>query len=152
MAAELTNEEKLAAARARRTKLAAEREQKNAAKVLESALAAEEQGIVDDEAIAKIDDEHGPEGREFKVLRTDLGAVVVKRAPGPAFKKFQDLKARPNHKETELCEQLARPCVIHPSKERFDEMLREQPYIATRCADAIAVLAGVRAEEVSEKS
>lgn len=144
-------EKKLEEARARRAAIAEAREKKNADKLLEAELAAEVQGIEDDEVIAKLEDELGPEGRAFKVIRTDLGAVIVKRSTAAAFKMFQDLRARENPKVHQLSDQLTRPCLLHPSKDRFDEMLKEQPHILIRCTNAIAELAGVRAEEVAGK-
>lgn len=152
MAEQQTIEQRLEAAKARRAAVADAREKKNAAALLEAEVAAEEQAAVDDEALVKLEDEHGPEGQSFKVIRSDLGAVAVRRAPAAAFKKFQDLSSRPNAKMHELSDELMRHCLLYPSKERFEEMLRAQPHTLIRCANKVAELAGVRAEEVAGKS
>jgi hypothetical protein len=144
-------EAQLAAIQAKRAAFAAAREKAKRPDVLKSQLEAEVRDLEDDQAIVALEDEHGADGRFIKVIRTDLGAVILRRAHAPAFKRFQDLRSRENSKVHELSEQLVRPCLLHPSKERFDEMLREQPHILIRCANGLAELAGVRAEEVSGK-
>lgn len=144
-------ETRLALARAKRAAAAAAREEAKRPGVLKAELEREERALVDDDAIARLEDEHGPIGRAIEVIRTELGAVIVKRAPPVAFKRFQDLMARENPKQYELCEQLVAPCLLHPARAAFDLMLAEQPHILIRCANKVSELAGVRAKEEAGK-
>lgn len=144
-------EKKLEEARAKRTAAALAREEAKRPARLQTELEREERAISDDEVIARLEDELGPIGRAIGVVRTDLGAVVLKRATPPAFKKFQDLMARENPKQHELSGELVRPCLLHPAQAELDRMLAEQPHILIRCANVVSELAGVRAKEEAGK-
>lgn len=141
-------EKRLAAARAKRSEL----ETAAAARAVErdqaEQLEAEERSIRDLEAIAKAETDHGPQGRKIAVVRTDLGAVVLKRANPLHYKRYVDQ----GEFNTEANERLVRQCVVHPPLTTFEAWLQEQPAILVRCANAICALAGVRAKEVEGKS
>lgn len=144
-------EKKLEELRSKRAAAALAREEAKRPARLQTELEREERAIADDDVIARLEDELGPIGRAIGVVRTDLGAVVVKRAPPPAFKRFQDLMARENPKQHELSDALVRPCLVHPSSSEFDKMLAEQPHILIRCANVLSELAGVRTKEEAGK-
>jgi hypothetical protein len=149
---QLTPEEKRASEiREQLAAIAARRAEREAARAKAEEIPNLERELRDTEALEKADAELGPEGKAMAVVRTDLGAVIVKRATPPAFKRFQDLMARENPKQHELSDQLVRPCLVHPDPSTFDRMLTEQPHILLRCANAISSLAGVRQNEVAGK-
>lgn len=111
----------------------------------------------DEEAIAAAEDKHGQaleygsgsaDGRKLAIVRTDLGAVVLKRPNHILFKRFQD-SGEANAAEFD---KLVRPCLVHPDSATFDRYLEDQPAILGRCAGAVATLAGIRMKELSGKS
>jgi predicted transcriptional regulator len=109
-----TNEEmeaRLAAARARRTEIAAARAKRDEALELSERLAAEERGVKDDEALEAAERKHGAIGKGIVVLRTDLGCVIVKRPPGPLYKRFAEITDKITVVD---CEKLVRPSIVYP--------------------------------------
>lgn len=151
MALSPEQQKELAEIKAKRAALAEQRDKRASERAEEDEFAREKRALIDDAAIARLEEEHGPDGKAIEVIRTDLGVVVVKRAPGPAFKRFQDMMSRENPKRHELTDTLVRPNLLHPEKEEFDRMLALQPHILIRAGNAIARLAGVREEEVAGK-
>lgn len=141
-------EKRLAELRAQRRQLEAEAEQRAAERSLHDQVEAEERAIKDREAITKAEQDHGPVGRKLAVVETDLGAVILKRSNPLHYKRFSDAETL----ATAELEKLVRPCLVHPTMPTFEAYLEEQPAILLRCANAICVLAGVRAKEVSGKS
>jgi len=114
-------------------------------------LEAERRAVADEEAIARLEEEHGPLDKAIAVVYTDLGAVVVRRAKPPAYKRFNEHITRENAKPFELSEQLVFACLLYPTREAFGAMVEAQPFTLIRCANAISTLAGVRAQEVAGK-
>lgn len=143
-----TYEEQLAKARARRLELEAAREKREAEAAKRRELEDEERGVRDEEAIAKAWEEHGEPGVNVEVVRTRFGAIIVKRAPGPLFNRFIDT----NKGKTEDAKKLVYPCLVYPTKDRFDEIIETVPLALSDAANAISRLAGLRAEEVQGKS
>lgn len=137
--------------RAKRAALAEKRDKRAAERALVDELETTRRELADEEAIERLEEEHGPDGKAIGIVRTDLGAVVVKRPIAAAFKRFQDLMSRDNPKRHELTEQLVKPCLLHPDKPTLDQMVAQQPHIMIRAGNKIAELAGVREEEVSGK-
>ena len=135
----------LAAIRAKRAALAEAREARSAPTDAEL-LATEQRALADDEALDKLEAEYGKVGRAIQIVRSDVGAVIVKRPHMAVFRRFQD-----DPKDTTALEKLVRPCVLHPSKPEFDRMCEELPFLLQQCADAVVVLAGVRTEETRAK-
>lgn len=144
-------EKRLEDARKKRAAAAAAREAAKLPGALLSELERVERDAADDEVIARLEDELGPIDRAIAVVRTELGAVVLKRADPPAYKKFTDLMSRENPKQHELSASFVFPCVKHPSRPDFEKMLEEQPHVLIRCANALSELAGVRAKETAGK-
>lgn len=142
-----TPEQEIAELRARRAKLAAEREERAAASALADELARERVALANEEAIAKAESEHGPLGKKIQALESDLGVVILKRPNHIAFRKFQD-SGEANSAEFD---KLVRPCLVHPTRERWDEMLAEQPALLARAANVVAELAGVRMQGFAGK-
>lgn len=98
--------------------------------------------------IARAEEELGVKGLHFAVVQTDFGSIVLKRANPLRFKRFQD-----TGKTTVLeLDKLVRPCLFYPDAKAFDSICEEQPYVLTRCADAVSFLAGVRRADLDPKS
>lgn len=140
-------EQRLAELRAKRKHLDDAAEQRGAERRLLDEIESEERAIRDREALAKAEVEHGPVGRKLAVVRSAVGDVIVKRSNPLHFRRFQDS----GKTTTDELERLVRPCLVYPDAPTFDRWLDEQPALMLRCADAICVLAGVRAKEVEGK-
>ncbi len=136
---------KLAATKAARVAFEKQRAEKAAARELAEELAREELALKNAQAVACAEDEIGV--GKFIALDTDLGVVIVKRCNALIFKKFQDVGKFTTH----ALEQLVMPCLVYPTADEFDSHLEILPATLTRCADAIATLAGVRAAENAGK-
>ncbi len=148
-----SNDDRLARVRAQRAALAAERDALQAAQAPVEALAREERALRDDAAIFAAEKQHGKQGEKIFVVK-DVGSaacdvVILKRPNAVAFKGFQDLdKAGIND-----VEQLVLPCVVYPSKDVFDRLHSlEAPGLLTRCARAVAYLAGMRKADEQGKA
>lgn len=146
---------KLLELRAKREEIEAKRDARIAKLLPEEMLAQEAQALVDEEALEAAEAEHGPANedgdettskRRIAVVRTSLGLVILRRAEPVVMKRYRESKMR-----NDDTEQLVKPCLIHPDRRRFGEMVEEQPFILERCANAIGVLAGVRVREISGK-
>ncbi len=155
---ELTAAEKeLAEVREKLNELSARKALRDLEAETASRLERAKRDLRDAEAIAAVEEKYGDaleygsgpaEGRKAAIVRTDLGAVIVKRPHHVLFKKFQDS----GEANAEEFDKLVRPCLVHPDGATFDRYLEEQPAILGRVAGAVAVLAGIRMKEMSGKS
>lgn len=136
----------LAALRARRAELEAQRAELETPSDDEQ-IEDERRAVADAEAINALIQERGKPGIKWDIVDTSLGKVAVSRASAMRYKKFQDVADF----SSEKIEQLVRPNVIHPALTIFDAMVEQQPMIATRCANVMSRLAGVRKEDVEKK-
>jgi hypothetical protein len=127
-----------------RERRAAANEQREAANQLED----EERQLRDEQAIAAAEEQHGEVGRKIAVVQTDLGVVIVKRSHPNLFRRFQE-KGTSSDGELKLTEidKLVRPALVYPSGAEFDRICDDLPATPLRCANAISILAGVRAKE-----
>jgi hypothetical protein len=142
--------------RAKRLALAESRAHRAALASAEAEAEAERQGLADDEAIERIEAEHGtsyvhgesePGKIRVCVVRTPFGSVVLKRSEPIVWKRFiQSGKTG----EKELFD-LVSPSLLHPTKARFSEICDDQPMTLTTCASAVAEMAGARTNEVQKK-
>lgn len=135
-------ETRLAAARARKAVADATLEAAAQLAAVEDA----ERDATDAETLAA---QKGRRGHDWAAVHTQRGVVVVKRPDGAIFKRFQELTGDPSMTDIE---KLVFPCVVHPDRSTFDRWYEERPAIATRCAAAIAQLAGSAASERAGKS
>jgi len=142
---DLTPEEKLAQVRAERARLQAERDAKEAARSTEDLLEAESRALADEKALADAEEKHT--AKRVRMVRTDMGAIIVKRPHPAIFKRFQDKGSM----KTDDLDALVRPNVVYPDLGRFDQILEELPATLIRLADAIAGLAGTRGDDISGK-
>lgn len=137
---------KLAALRARRAELEAERSALETPTEDEQ-LVAEQRAVDDAAAINRAIQQHGRPGIKWEIIETDLGKVLITRCSAMRYKKFQDV----GEYSVEKCEQLIRPNIIYPETSVLNAMLAEQPIIAVRCANALGRMAGVRRDDVEKK-
>ncbi len=110
-------------------------------------LAAERMALADAEAIEAAERDHGG-ARRIAVLRTEMGAVIVKRAHAATFRRFLDV----GKTDTETLEKLVRACLVYPVLSEFERICNDLPLTLVRAADAVSKLAGIRAEDVAGKS
>lgn len=134
--------------RAKREVIARAREERSLANELADKLATEKRALADEEAIDAAERDLGPIGKRIEVVRTDFGAVIVKRAHPAIFKRFID-RGKSNTKDLE---ELVRPCLVYPALSEFEGYVEQQPMILLRAANGVSSLAGVRAEELAGKS
>lgn len=143
--------------RAKRAALLAARTARAESDALLRETEAERQGLIDDEAIERIEAEHGvsyvhgeqePGRSRVAVVRTPWGAVVLKRAESIVWKRFISTGKTG---EKELLD-LVSPSLLHPTKARFAEICDDQPMTLTTCASAVAEMAGARTNEVQKKA
>jgi hypothetical protein len=144
----MSRDEQLAALRAERAALLAAREEREARASADDEIEAERVAIESEKAIAAAVQEHGPLDKKIACVDTDLGIVLVKRPHHVLYRKFQDS----GEATTAEFDKLVRPCVVHPSRARWDAMLEDQPGILPRVAAAVCTLAGARLKDVGGKS
>jgi len=113
---------------------------------LEQQVEEAERRARDEAAITAAEAEHGPE--KVAALHTPMGTIVLKRPNAVAFKKFQDTEGV----NIDELEKLVRPCVVHPSHDRFDAILEELPGVLGDLAKQCSALAGVGRSKLEGKS
>jgi len=139
-------EAQLAAVLDERDKLARAREARSQPTAAEL-LAVAQRELAEDRELDRLEAEHGKVGRVLLMVRSEVGAVIVKRPHMATFRKFQEAKDI----GTKELENLVQPCVLYPTRAEFDGMLKELPFLLNRCADAVSTLAGVRKEDIKGK-
>jgi hypothetical protein len=137
----------LARLRAAREAIAAARRSRAEADEPRAQLAAEALALKNEEAIEVAEQEYGALNKRIRVVQTDIGVVIVKRAHPNVFKRFVD---QGKH-STKECEELVRACLVYPTLAEFEAMCAEQPMLGVFAANAVSYLAGVRAEDLSVK-
>lgn len=93
---------------------------------------------------ARFDSELGPRGSQFEIVDSgDLGEgfLVVKLGEEVLWKRFIASKMT-----SDDANNLVRPCVAYPAKEKYDEITARRSALVTRCANALATLYGVQTE------
>jgi len=141
---------KLAAIRAKREAMAVAREARAEATVDEQ-LETESRALADDEAIEKLEAEHGAVGKKLTVVRTRLGAVVFKKPTNAAWRRHLDEQLKLGHADTTATEKLVRLCRIYPDAAAFDTILDEYPGSAQSFYGAISLIAKGGSDETSSK-
>lgn len=133
-------EAELAAAKADRARAQAAREEAGKAKRLEAQIAREKQAAVDDATFADLREKHGDRLRR---INTAHGMVVVGAPPALGHRKFMDALVRSDHPNpkvrasfTDASADFALLCVVHPSRERFEELCEKSPPLIAAAANA----------------
>jgi hypothetical protein len=113
-------------------------------KAIEDARDAAELEVLDlDEKFSK---ELGPRGIEFEIVTTSVGPVVLKRGEAVLQNRLSQSKVT----DADVVEYVV-PCVVHPTREKFLDMIDKRPLIASRCALALATLFGAKANDDASK-
>ncbi|HEX8795452.1 MAG TPA: hypothetical protein VF765_31095 [Polyangiaceae bacterium] len=93
--------------------------------------------------------ELGKRGRDFEIVTMKWCEPIVLASKAEEggfalYKRFMKANAGDNDPTPEDMHSYVFPCVVHPSKERFAELESKFPHIATRCANALIVLHGMK--------
>lgn len=140
-------EDELKRLRAERDAVARKRAAREAAEAPHRELEAERIALANDQAIEDAESAIGPVGKKIAVVQTDLGVVIVKRPHAALFKRFQDRGKATSKEQGEL----VRPSLVYPELAAFETICEELPATLLRCANAVAELAGIRADEIAAK-
>ena len=90
----------------------------------------------------RFDTELGPRGKEWDIVETQDGPIVVVLGAQLMFKKFSDSK------KTQIdVENFVRPLVKYPDAAKYMALVDKRPAYAVRCANALCTLYGVKSEE-----
>lgn len=125
--------------------LQAARAAKEAKLHAEATVAAETQAIADAEALLAMD---GRQGFDFDVISTVMGVIILRRADGPVYRKFQDV----GRFDMDSQEKLMFQCLVYPSTDRVAAIVSKLPLVLTRAGNVITSLAGAKEAEQAEKS
>jgi hypothetical protein len=136
----------LAEVRARLAELAEARQQRH--EDPEIALAKATQDLADAEAIDTAEREIGRVGDQIATYGTPRGVVIVKRPNHLLFRRFADAPQL----TVAVCEELVLTCLVHPSRDVFEQLAEDFPGILAPLASKVSELAGVRAKDTSGKS
>ncbi|WP_437647867.1 hypothetical protein [Sorangium sp. So ce362] len=147
--AEKELEEQLDAKRAELATLQAGREKSRRRANLQEEIAETERKCKEEAALSEAEGKYGPIGKRIATLDTVDGLVIVKMGDGIKVRIWADKHgANPT---TQACRELVRPCVVHPSVEVFDEMVKERPMILVSVAGKVLELAGIGGKEIGGK-
>lgn len=141
------NEAALARIRAERAAIQKRRQEREQSRVSNDELEAAKRELEHEQALEQFEEQFGPVGEKIAVVKTRLGNIILRASNHTKFRRFQDKESM----SMDDLDALVRPCVLHPTLSEFDLILKELPATLPRCANSIAVLAGVRAEEVRSK-
>lgn len=137
-------EDRLAAVRAERAALA-EAAATRLQPTPDEQLATEERALKEDQAFDSFAREHG--ARSVAIIRTEAGAVILRRPHIAAFRKFQDAGGL----TSDTAEELVKASLLYPSKPELDKILRLLPGILTSLASTCVELSGFRNLELKAK-
>jgi hypothetical protein len=91
--------------------------------------------------------EHG----DIFVFEFSEGAIALRRPSRAAYKAFMAKVAKDQSKIADAQEQLARDCVVHPSKQEFADTIEKFPALpALISAELIALAAGEEVERAKK--
>jgi hypothetical protein len=113
--------------------------------------------LANEVAIDAAESEYGPlEGstRIAAVYAASGRVVIVKRPHRAVFHRFQDAQGKVTTKRVQelVCGNSgASSNLVHPTPADFDSWLNEEPALLGRVAHHLAILAGVREEEIQGK-
>lgn len=137
-------EEKLEALRKQRAALAEQAEQAEQGPI-EQQIEAEQRALDDDKRFLEAQEKYGP--KRVRIVRTAEGAVILKRPPGSAYKRYMDSEGA----TTDSALVFVKSALVYPSRDAFDALLEEQHGILPICTKHAAELAGFVFSEVQKK-
>jgi hypothetical protein len=88
----------------------------------------------------RLEKELGPRGAYFEIVETLEGPIAVKLGEAVLHTRFQASKIQ----DADVHEYVF-PSVVHPTKEKYLEIVGRRPGVALRCANALATLYGAKA-------
>lgn len=106
------------------------------------------------ELLLKLEDQTGGRrGRDFEIVDAGkFGFVAVARKEAVLWKSYRAKILKDKYVQTpEDVLAFVRPQVIHPSLQKFDEVVGETPAIADVCANALVELFGVKERDDAGK-
>lgn len=95
---------------------------------------------------SKYERELGPIGQEFQIVdASELGEgfIVLRRGEEVLWKRYSKLLAKESETAADTRD-FVLPCIEHPAKEKYDEIVARRAFIADRCANALSSLYGVK--------
>lgn len=101
-----------------------------------------------DEEFAELAAKHGGASSLGKVSSV-LGCVVLRKPAKGEYARFKS-QVRAGNGDAGI-EHLVRLCVVHPSKELFDQMVEDRPGILDLCSSTISALSGQLTADVAKK-
>lgn len=135
-------------AQARLDELQQAREEREARRREQEQVERLEREARDEEAVARVEDEHGPiDDVELGRIDTDRGVVIVRKPKAIHMQRYRDT----GEAKTADLEKLVRVCLVYPDKSAFDSMVEELPALLDRVANKVVILGGFRLKEVSGK-
>lgn len=132
---------------ARLEELRAARAAREGDKAKADARLAKMREIEKEEALAKLEAEHGPVGTHLHVMETDEGVVIVKRPAPVVFKRFCDAKVQNDEERFKLVQ----ACLVHPDRAAFAILTEKLAGVVPSLTIAINRLAGFRNEDAAGK-
>ena len=112
----------------------------------ELAVEAREREATEAETLDRLEEEHGDRGKMIDFVRTDRGVVVVKRAPGVVYHRFENSKMKAADRE-----QLVLSCLVFPDVQTYRAIISDQPAIVLTLADKLVELYGFKRKEDAGK-
>ncbi len=97
---------------------------------------------------------HGVRGEDFDMVDGGkdgpIGLALIDGV-GVLYKSYRAKVRKDADKQEDLIA-FVRPCVVHPSKERFDEIVRQRGFILDRCGAVLLELCGGWEDRTKGKS
>ncbi|WP_437982925.1 hypothetical protein [Sorangium sp. So ce117] len=127
----------------------AKRERDRQAAVLKEQIEETRRRRKEEEALAEAEAKHGPLGKKIEAIQTIEGLVIVKAPDGIKARKWMDQHGE--NPKVQACRELARPCVVYPPLDRYDEIIADRPVVVISTANAVLKLAGLGGKELGGK-
>ncbi|WP_437285660.1 hypothetical protein [Sorangium sp. So ce406] len=142
-------EKELESEREALTAAEAKRERERQAAVLKEQIEETRRRRKEEEALSEAEAKYGPLGKKIEALQTIEGLVIVKAPDGIKARKWMDQHGE--NPKVQACRELARPCVVYPPLERYDEIIADRPVVVISTANAVLKLAGLGGKELGGK-
>lgn len=110
-------------------------------------LAVAERELADAKALDAAERAHGKLGVHVAAIKTPRGIVIVKRPNHLIFRQWSE----EGKIDTNSCERLIWPCLVHPPRAVFDSIAEELPGVIAPITNLITRLAGAGAQQLSGK-
>lgn len=98
------------------------------------------------EVLDRLQEEHGEVGKLIDFVRSAKGVVVVKRALGVIWNRYENSKMKAPDRE-----KLVEACLVYPDRQTYNAIVADQPALVLTLADKLVRLYGFKREEESGK-